>query len=216
MLFKKNTASVNTRVSFTLKEIDKGHHHTTYKGVKCIKSPFDYVIYQMIIGEVKPDLVIEIGSYQGGSALYLADLLELYGNGELHTIDIEDKIDNRVRGHKRIKIFSDGWENYDLSLVKHFKSVLVIEDSSHIYEDTLKVMRKFSPIVSPHSYLIVEDGIIDELGVSKEYGGGPVKAIKEFLATEKNFEIACQWTDFFGKNATFNTIGYLQKKADDE
>lgn len=211
MLFKKDNDSFDTSVSFTLKEIDKGHHNTTYKGVKCIKSPFDYVIYQMILNEVKPDLIIEIGSYEGGSALYLADLLELYGKGELHTIDIEDRIDERVKGHKRIRFFSNGWENYDLNLANKYKSVLVIEDASHRYEDTLKTIRKFSKVVSTDSYLIVEDGIIDELGLSREYNGGPVRAIKKFLKENKDFEISHKWTDFFGKNATFNTIGYLKK-----
>ena len=211
MLFKRNNDSFDTTVSLTIKEIDKGHHNTTYRGVSCIKSPFDYVIYQMIIEEVKPDLIIEIGSFEGGSALYLADLLELHGKGEIHTIDIEDRIDERAKGHKRIKFFSKGWENYDLRLVEDGKSVLVIEDGSHKYEDTLKAMKKFSKAVSLGSYLIVEDGIIDELGLSKEYDGGPVKAIKKFLGENNNFEVASNWADFFGKNATFNTIGYLKR-----
>lgn len=211
MLFKSDSDPFDTSVSLTIKEVDKGHHNTTYKGVKCIKSPFDYVIYQMILNEVKPDLIIEIGSYEGGSALYLADLLELYGKGELHTIDIEDRIDERVKGHKRINFFSNGWENYDLNLANKYKSVLVIEDASHRYEDTLKTIRKFSKVVSTGSYLIVEDGIIDELGLSKEYNGGPVRAIKKFLKENSNFELSYKWTDFFGKNATFNTIGYLKR-----
>lgn len=211
MLFKRDDDPIDTTVSLTIKGIDKGHHNTTYKGVRCIKCPFDYVIYQMIIDEVKPDLIIEIGSYEGGSALYLADLLELYGKGEIHTIDIEDRIDDKVKTHKRIKFFSKGWEDYDLSILEKYKSVLVIEDASHRFEDTLRAMRKFSKVVSLNSYLIVEDGIINELGLSKEYGGGPVKAIKKFLKENKNFEIAYKWTDFFGKNATFNTIGYLRK-----
>jgi len=211
MLFKRNKDSFDTTVSLTINGIDKGHHNTTYRGVSCKKSPFDYVIYQMIIEEVKPDLIIEIGSFEGGSALYLADLLELHGKGEVHTIDIEDRIDDRVKAHKRIKFFSKGWENYDLRLVKDFKSVLVIEDGSHKYQDTLQALIKFSNAVSPGSYLIVEDGIIDELGLTREYDGGPVKAIKQFLSENKNFEVASNWTDFFGKNATFNTIGYLKR-----
>ena len=211
MLFKRNKGSFDTTVSLTINGIDKGHHKTTYRGVSCKKSPFDYVIYQMIIEEVKPDLIIEIGSFEGGSALYLADLLELYGKGEIHTIDIEDRIDEKVKANKRIKFFSRGWENYDLRLVKDFKTVLVIEDGSHKYQDCLQAIIKFSNAVSIGSYLIVEDGIIDELGLTREYDGGPVKAIKQFLAENKNFEIAHYWTDFFGKNATFNTIGYLKR-----
>lgn len=211
MWFSKTNDPFDCRISLTLKGIDKGHHNTTYKGVKCIKSPFDYVIYQMIISEVRPDLVIEIGSYEGGSALYIADLLELYGSGEIHTIDIQDNMNEQAKSHKRIKFFSNGWENYDLGLTEKYKSILVIEDSSHKYSDTLNVMIKFSKVVSIGSYLIVEDGIIDELGLSNEYEGGPVRAIKKFLSDNKGFEISYHWTNFFGKNVTFNTLGYLRK-----
>jgi len=211
MLFKRDKDPFDTTVSLTISGIDKGHHNTTYRGVSCKKVPFDYVIYQMIIEEVKPDLIIEIGSYVGGSAFYLADLLELHGKGELHTIDVEDRIDERVKTHNRIKFFSKGWENYDLRLVRDFKSVLVIEDGSHMYKDTLQAMIKFSTAVSRGSYLIVEDGIIDELGLTSEYDGGPVRAIKQFLSENKNYKIAHNWTDFFGKNATSNTIGYLKR-----
>jgi cephalosporin hydroxylase len=201
----------DTTVSIGLAGIQQGHHNTTYRGVACVKAPFDYVIYQMIIAEVKPDLIIEIGSFEGGSALYLADLLELSGKGELHTIDVENRIDARVRDHNRIKFFFDGWENYDLNLVKQYNTVLVIEDGSHKYGDTFQALRKFSKVVSLNSYLIVEDGIIDALGLTKEYKGGPVRAIKQFLSENNNFEIAYNWSDFFGKNATFNTIGYLRR-----
>ena len=76
-------------------DIDKIHNaigRTLYKGVAIQKFPFDYMMYQMIINEVRPDLIIEIGTMHGGSALYLADLLELAGieGGEVHTIDLLD------------------------------------------------------------------------------------------------------------------------------
>jgi cephalosporin hydroxylase len=207
---EKHIEVLDTAVVFGLKGFDEGHHHTTYRGVPCVKAPFDYVIYQMIIEEVKPDLIIEIGTYVGGSALYLADLLELNGKGEVHTIDVEGEIDKRVQGHNRISFFRNGWENYDLSLTEG-KKVLVIEDGTHRYKDVLNAMIKFAPVVTVGSYLIVEDGIIDALGLTNDHQGGPVKAIKTFLADNNNFQLAINWCDFYGKNATFNTIGYLKR-----
>ncbi len=198
--------------SFSLKGVDKGHHKVTYKGVPCIKCPFDYVIYQMIIEEVKPDLIIEIGTNKGGSTLYLADLLELQGKGVIHSIDIIDQSPQIVKDHPRISLFHKGWEEYDLKLTEGYSSVLVIEDASHEYKSTLGAIRKFADVVSPNSYLIVEDGIIDDLGMTKEYNGGPVKAILEFLKSNTSFVIDRNWVDFFGPNATFNTEGYLRKQ----
>lgn len=72
-------------------------------------------------------------------------------------------------------------------------------------------MIHFHKVVSINSYLIVEDGIVDALGLSGEHNGGPVRAIKQFLRAHSNFEIAHKWCDFFGKNATFNVVGYLKR-----
>lgn len=172
-----------------MRAIYKAHHRITYRGVKCIKGPFDYVLYQMIVDKVKPDLIIEIGTHDGGSTLYLADLLSIQGNGMIHSIDITDKCPDLVKNHPRIKLFHKGWEEYDLDLAVGFDRVLVIEDSSHHYQNTLDAIRRFGNLVSLGSYLIVEDGIVDALGWSKSYGGGPVKAINDFLSESDDFEV---------------------------
>jgi cephalosporin hydroxylase len=198
--------------SFRLEDIDKGHHKVTYKGVSTLKCPFDYVLYQMLINEIKPDLIIEIGTNKGGSALYLADLLELNGKGEVHTIDLPGNNENALLlSHSRIKILKEGFTGYDTSVLSNYGVILVIEDGSHQYADVLAALNKFSTFVSKNSYFIVEDGIITELGREKEYNGGPQKAITEFLKTNKNFIVDRKWCDFFGNNATFNVNGYLKK-----
>lgn len=196
---------------YSLRAIHKGHYKMKYRGVSCQKCPFDYVLYQMIIQEVKPDLIIEIGTNQGGSTLYLADLLQIYGKGQIHSIDISDSCSDLVKKHPRITLFHDGWNNYDFSLADGFKRILVIEDSSHYYQNTLDAMERFKDLVTVGSYLIVEDGIIDGLGWSKSYYGGPIKGIKEFLKSNPNFEIDPYWENFFGNSATFNTLGYLKR-----
>jgi cephalosporin hydroxylase len=163
----------------------------------------------MIISEVKPDLIIEIGAgKRGGGALYLGDLLNNIGHGIVHTLGLPDTISYE---HPRVKFFKKGWENYDLNETKEFSKILVIEDASHIYEDTLGALRKFSPVVSVGSYFIVEDGIVNELGREKGYHGGPLRSIREFLKENRNFEVDRKWCDMFGKNATFNVNGYLKK-----
>ena len=120
----------STSKSFSLKGVDAGHHNVTYKGIPAIKCPFDYVLYQMIVWEVKPDLIIEIGTNKGGSALYLADLLELNQKGEIHTIDLpENKENSLLHNHPRIRFFKNGFKNYDLALLANFSTILVIDAS---------------------------------------------------------------------------------------
>jgi len=199
------------QIKFDPLSVYRGHFNVTYRGVSAIRCPFDYVIYQMIICQVKPDLIIEIGTDYGGSTLYMADLLDTLGSGTIHSIDIEKKTGDLVQKHPRIKLFTEGWEKYDLALAKGFSKILVIDDASHMYEDTLGAMNKLAPLVSVGSYFIVEDGIVNEIGKEKGFHGGPLRSIREFLAVNKNFVVDREYCDMFGKNATFNINGYLKR-----
>lgn len=199
------------RVEFDCDTVYKGHFGVTYRGIPCLKCPFDYVHYQMILDALKPDLVIEIGTNIGGGALYLADLMNIIGRGTVHTIDIADRADKLLRDHPRIKLFTRGWEKYDVRNAAGFRKVLVIEDSSHTYENTLGTLRKFGPLVTPGSYFIVEDGIINEQDREEDYQGGPLRAIREYLAADDSYVVDRAYCDWFGKNATANVNGYLKK-----
>lgn len=204
--FLVNNSDIN------IHNIFNSHFNVTYKGIPYIKCPMDYVLYQMIIMNIKPDLIIEIGTLNGGGALYYADLLYLLGKGEVHTINVNNEVyDSIVYNHPGIKFFNSGFENYDLNLTKGFEKILVIDDASHSYEDVLKSLNKFSKIVSKDSYFIVEDGIVSFVGLEQNYNGGPRKAIDEFLQTNDNFVIDRSLCDFFGQNATFNPDGYLKR-----
>lgn len=194
-----------------------GHFGIKYRGLDCVKCPFDYVMYQMILNEVKPDLVIEIGTWNGGSALYLSDILRNLNNGIVHTIDIQRKeYDSLIRENKGIKIFNEGYENYDISNLKDFSKILVIDDGSHQYNDVKSAFSKFSKFVSEDSYYIIEDGGIDlynldELVKSIFPFGGPHKATLEIIQENPDFIIDRKWCDFFGKNTTFNPDGFLRR-----
>ena len=208
-VFKRNLSEIN------LMSLYHGHHKVTYRGIKAIRCPLDYVLYQMLIFEQKPDLIIEIGTNAGGGALYLADLLEIIGKGIVHTIDIKNSHDPMIDSHPRIKTFFDGWQGYYLNLASGFEKILIIEDGSHTYEDSLGALKKFSPLVNVGSYFVVEDGIIDDLGLKNKYNGGPLRAIEEFLKNNNSFLIDRKYCDLFGKNATFNVNGYLKKVSDE-
>lgn len=202
---------MDNSVQFDIKSICDGHHNVSYRGVRYIRCPFDYTIYQMIINEVKPDLIIEVGTNAGGGALYMADIMNNFGCGEIHTIDIVDMVDSElIKNHPRIKRFLGGYQSYDLKQAEGFETILVIDDGSHIYEDVLSSLNKFKDIPSLNSYFIIEDGIIDELGYL-DYNGGPLRAISEFLGSNSDYVIDRKWCDLFGKNATFNVNGYLKK-----
>jgi cephalosporin hydroxylase len=208
-LFKQIPADES--VEFNALSLYHGHLKVTYRGIKAIKCPFDYVILQMIINEVRPDLIIEIGTNEGGTALYMADLLTINNiNGQIHSIDIHSNALENIKSNPKIKLFTGGWESYDLNLTKDFKTILVIEDAAHTYECTIGAIDKFAPVVSVGSYLIVEDGIVNNLNMN-HFNGGPLKALREFLPQHDEYIVDRRWCDLFGKNATFNVNGYLKK-----
>ncbi len=203
---------MNNEIELNLQKIVDGHHMVNYRGIKMIKNPFDYLIYQMIINEVKPDLIIEIGTNHGGTSLYMSDMLDLIGKGEIHTIDItEYPMDSLITKNKRIKRFTGGYKSYDLKNTEGFDNILVIDDGSHLYKDTHEIIEKFKDVVTLNSYFIIEDGALIHIGLEKNYGGVPLKAIAEFMDQNNQYIIDRKWCDFFGYNTTFNTNGYLKR-----
>ena len=200
------------KCSLDVKNIELGHLNTKYRGIDFYKSPFDYVIYQMIINEIQPDLILEIGTFKGASSLYFADLFDIIGKGEVHTINVIDQIEfDVIRNHKRIKFFLDGFEGYDIDNLNNFNKILIIDDGSHKSDDVINAFNKFKDFVSLESYYIIEDGILSELGYDNDYSGGPLKVIDQILSENTNYIIDRKWCDFYGRNTTFNPNGYLKR-----
>src|SRR6266446_1016313 len=58
-------------------------------GHQLLKCPLDLWIYQELLVRIRPDFVVETGTYHGGSALYFATLFDQLGHGQVITVDIE-------------------------------------------------------------------------------------------------------------------------------
>src|SRR6478735_11461350 len=63
--------------------------NTRFYGVTVWKNPMDLWLYQEMIHDFRPDVVIEAGTKFGGSAYYFARLFDLIGHGQVITIDTE-------------------------------------------------------------------------------------------------------------------------------
>lgn len=211
--------------SKTEKEIVRGFHtlyydshlmgksffNTYWLGVPTLKCPLDMWIYQEILYELKPDLVIETGTASGGSALFLASMFDLIGKGEVVSVDIEP---NHSRPqHKRIQYLlgsstSDEIVRAVTKIAAGKQTVLVILDSDHRQPHVVRELALYSPLVTRGSYLIVEDTNVNGHPVDLEHGPGPMEAVDEFLATNKDFVIDGEKEKFF---MTFNPRGYLRR-----
>ena len=62
---------------------------TSWRGVPLMKDCFDLIITQQLLWDLKPQTVIELGAYKGGSALWTADIVKALGfKSRIISVDI--------------------------------------------------------------------------------------------------------------------------------
>lgn len=198
-----------------LRTIQKGTMRYTWRGVLCNKNPFDLALYPMLLWERKPATIIEIGSKEGGSALWLADICARFGiDTQILSIDINQRAKVRRRNIEFLQ--GDGRDLgetlSDARMRALPRPLLVIEDADHHYLTTLAVLRFMDRYLAADEYILIEDGISVSFNNDGPQDGGPVRATHEFLAEHSGrYEIDTRYCDFFGHNVTWNPNGFLRR-----
>lgn len=180
-------------------------YNFSWMGRPIIQYPQDMIAMQELIWEIKPDLIIETGIAHGGSLIFYASLLELIGHGEILGIDIDIREHNRkeIEQHpmfKRIRMIQGSSVSPEtVAQVKEIASgkqkILVCLDSNHTHEHVLQEMEYYSPFVTPGSYIVVFDTIVEDLpdnylpGRAWSKGDNPKTAVWEFLKKHDNFVV---------------------------
>lgn len=179
-------------------------------GAQALKNPLDLWVYQEIVFETRPELIVETGTYRGGSALYLASLCDLVGGGEVLSIDVEPVRDDYPE-HPRIT-YLGGRSSTDPAVVEEVREraagrrLLVILDSDHSQAHVEAELALYAPLVPVGCYVIVEDSNIGR--IRKDLMPGPLEAIQTFLASRSDFEVDRGREKFL---ITFNPSGYLER-----
>jgi cephalosporin hydroxylase len=186
---------------------------TFWLGHRVLKCPLDLWSYQEILHDVRPELIVETGTYLGGSALFLASICDLLGQGKVLTIDV-DRRDDRPRHPRITYLTGSSTSNAILRRVrrraKGASRVLVILDSGHAKDHVLAEMDVYAPLVTPGSYLVVEDTNLNGHPVERGHGPGPAEAVAEFLERNDAFVRDERRERFL---LTFNPGGYLEKRG---
>ena len=176
-----------------------------WMGVRAVKNPLDAWVYQEILQEVRPRTVVELGSAFGGGTLFLAHMLDLLG-GEGQVITVDHYHGLFEAEHPRItKVTGDTREVADEVAVLCQGTTLVIHDAAHEEEAVLADLRLYAQLVTPGSYLIVEDGVRDLLSGLP----GPGGAIERFLQESNDFEVDDSRERFL---LTYNPGGFLRRR----
>ena len=175
------------------------HQKTFWLGRQAKKCPMDAWMYQELIYSTFPDVIVETGTGQGGSSLFLASMCDLVGHGRVITIDI---VEQEPLHHPRVKrILGD---SINLSVVETVSimsagdRVMVILDSLHDYDHVLAEMRLYAPMIQHQGlYMVVEDSYLEPVQ----------KAIQEFLSTDDRFVVDHSCEKF---GLTFHPGGFLR------
>jgi len=190
------------------------YYHTTHiewLGIPVRKCPLDLWIYQEIMFAVKPDVIIECGTYMGGSAYFLSSICDLMNKGKVITIDIQ-AMEQRPAHPRIIYLLGSSTSEAVYSQVKSMiaahEVVMVILDSDHSKHHVLHEMNLYGQLVTPGSYMIVEDTNINGHPVLPGWGPGPMEAVAEFVQQRPDFRIDHSREKLI---LTYNPSGYLQK-----
>ncbi len=185
--------------------------NTYFLGVPTLKCPLDLWVYQEMLWELRPDLIVECGTASGGSALYLATLLDLVGTGRVVTVDIEERPGRP--SHDRVEYVAGSSTDPAVtelvaSRARGAGRVMVILDSDHSCAHVEQELDLYSPLVTVGSYLVVEDTNVNGHPVSPGFGPGPWEAVSAFLDRTDDFVVDESREKFF---LTFNPRGFLRR-----
>lgn len=187
---------------------------TFYLGFPILKCPLDLWIYQELIYKIKPKVIIETGTFFGGSAWYLLNCQLSSGvkDGMIITIDVEQRVTLK---HPNITQII-GMSTHPGSVYTCFDivgklggPVIIILDSDHSKENVLAELDLYAKFVTKDSYLIVEDTNLNNNLLHTDEFDGPKEALDEWLPEHTNeFEVDKSCEKFM---MTFNPGGYLRR-----
>lgn len=185
---------------------------TRWLGVPIWQNVLDLWTIQETIAELRPALVIETGTNRGGSALFYAHLMDLLGDGRVITIDV---VDQREHEHERIEFLRGS--STDLAIVERVRAaaagadghVLVILDADHSRDHVAAELELYGPLVTEGSYLLSQDGVIDELRGFRDSRPGPLAANLDFLRRHHEFEYDAERNERF--NLTHHPSGWMRR-----
>jgi cephalosporin hydroxylase len=156
---------------------------------------FDLWTIQETLCEIRPSLLIECGTNRGGSSYFFASLFDLMGHGRVITIDLEKMHD---LAHRRVtyllgsSVGSEVIDEVAREAAAASGPVMVLLDSDHSAAHVRQEMESYHRFVTPGSFLMVQDGVIDTLPLFAGGRPGPLKAIESFLKVHPEFEVDTQ------------------------
>jgi cephalosporin hydroxylase len=161
-----------------------------WRGIPLMKNVFDFAMYPMLIAELRPQTILEIGSGLGASAVWFADHMAFCGiDGRVYSVD-------RIKAeaeHPRVEYLqgdcSEPERLFDAQFLRRAPHPwLVVEDAHHNVGGVLEYLHGY---LAPGDYLVVEDSDVKR------------ETLRRFDAGHAGaYLVDTRFTDNFGRNAT--------------
>lgn len=177
--FDNETVDLFHRLYKQSNETKDGPPRAYWKGYECVKCPLDLWVYQEIIYELRPEVIVEGGTCSGGTTLFLADVMDMFEilPGRIITIDW-DRDDRRPRHERITQVVGNTLHEDTVSavegLVAGLSPLMLILDDGHSHEHVYEELTKYGPLLSAGDYLVVEDTDL----------GGPLWGLDKWLAEQ--------------------------------
>jgi len=140
-----------------------------FLGVKALQHPLDAWVTLELIAEQRPDVIVDVGTHEGGSAALWATMLEQVNpDGRVISIDIEDLVTSAAElpvVQERVEFLIGS--STDAAIVAEVKrrvgdaKALVILDSLHTREHVLAELEAYSELIAVGGYIVVQDTVAD-------------------------------------------------------
>ena len=162
-----------------------------WRGIPLFKTVFDISLYMMMLWDLKPRTIIETGSANGGSALWLADLMASYGlDCHVYSVDLRKP----ELSHPNVTFLEGNCERIEDSLPRDLLERmphpwLFLEDA-HV--NVAAVLEWIHTFARPGDYLVVED----TTSAVKQ-----AEIVPFIAAHQSEYRVDAYYADFFGYNA---------------
>ncbi|WP_375500133.1 CmcI family methyltransferase [uncultured Nostoc sp.] len=157
--------------------LTENYNLQTWKGIHLDKSPIEIALYPMLLYELQPKTIIELGALKGGSAIWLADQLDLFSiEGCVYSVDIDlSLLNNNARTDSRVEFLEGNCNNISAVLPPELLATLA------------------------HPWLVIEDTHVNLVGVLEYFHCNGLQSGDYLIVEDTNKVMWEEWADWDDK-----------------